>query len=405
MAEEKFNLPISVDSIKNILTLRYDPSQKPKLSPLNWKQIKPTENASSNFIQTTIQDSIKNSLNPEPKSLSIALSGGIDSTLVLGLLKKTFPNTKINAISIKFSDSIDETQQAKKIAEHFEADHQILELENYLENLPKAISITGLPFWDNHWYYVVEKASKISKYLISGDGGDELFGGYTFRYSKFFSLISQKSSPLDKVKAYLQCHERDSVPDQSKLFGTKIDFNWNSIYSNILPYFQNELSTLDQLFLADYNGKLLYNFSLLNSKFHDHFNIKSITPIISNELISYSSKIKFNEKYDPVKNIGKLPFRKILSELNISHLVSDKKQGFSVNTVNLWKTFGLEICKSILLDGRIVSDGFINNEWIKKYIDQKDLDVRYINKFFGLLAFEIWYRIFITQEMNSNTSL
>jgi asparagine synthase (glutamine-hydrolysing) len=231
-----------VDSIKNILTLRYDPSQKPKLSPLNWKQIKPTENASSNFIQTTIQDSIKNSLNPEPKSLSIALSGGIDSTLVLGLLKKTFPNTKINAISIKFSDSIDETQQAKKIAEYFEADHQILELENYLENLPKAISITGLPFWDNHWYYVVEKASKISKYLISGDGGDELFGGYTFRYSKFFSLISQKSSPLDKVKAYLQCHERDSVPDQSKLFGTKIDFNWNSIYSNILPYFQNELS-------------------------------------------------------------------------------------------------------------------------------------------------------------------
>ena len=405
MAEEKFNLPISVDSIKNILTLRYDPTQKPNLPSLNWKQIKPIENASSDLIQSTIQDSIKNSLNSEPNSLSIALSGGIDSTLVLGLLRKTFPNAKINAISIKFSDSIDETQQAKKIAEHFEADHQILELENYLENLPKAISITGFPFWDNHWYYVVEKASKLSKHLISGDGGDELFGGYTFRYSKFFSLISDKSSPLDKVKAYLQCHERDSVPDQSKLFGSKINFNWNSIYSNIFPYFQNELSELDQLFLADYNGKLLYNFSLINPKFHNYFNIKSVTPIISNELISYSSKIKSIEKYDPVKNIGKLPFRKILSELKISHLMSDKKQGFSVNTVNLWKTFGFEICKSILVDGRTVSDGLINNEWIKKYIDQKDLDVRYINKFFGLLAFEIWYRIFITKEMNSNTSL
>jgi len=405
LAEEKFNLPISVDSIKNILTLRYDPTQKPNLPSLNWKQIKPIENASSDLIQSTIQDSIKNSLNSEPNSLSIALSGGIDSTLVLGLLRKTFPNAKINAISIKFSDSIDETQQAKKIAEHFEADHQILELENYLENLPKAISITGFPFWDNHWYYVVEKASKLSKHLISGDGGDELFGGYTFRYSKFFSLISDKSSPLDKVKAYLQCHERDSVPDQSKLFGSKINFNWNSIYSNIFPYFQNELSELDQLFLADYNGKLLYNFSLINPKFHNYFNIKSVTPIISNELISYSSKIKSIEKYDPVKNIGKLPFRKILSELKISHLMSDKKQGFSVNTVNLWKTFGFEICKSILVDGRTVSDGLINNEWIKKYIDQKDLDVRYINKFFGLLAFEIWYRIFITKEMNSNTSL
>jgi asparagine synthase (glutamine-hydrolysing) len=405
LAEEKFNLPISVDSIKNILTLRYDPLQEPNLPSLNWNQIKPIENASTDFIKRTIENSINQNLDSEPKKISIALSGGIDSTLVLGLLKKTLPNTEINAISIKFSDSIDETQQAKKIAEHFDVDHQILELENYLENLPKAISITGLPFWDNHWYYVVEKASKTSKHLISGDGGDELFGGYTFRYSKFSSLISHNSSPLDKVKAYLQCHERDSVPDQSKLFGNKIKFDWNSIYSNILPYFQNNLNELDQLFLADYNGKLLYNFSIINPKFHNHFNIKSITPLLSNELIYYSTKIKHDQKYDSIKNIGKQPFRKILSELNISHLVSNTKQGFSVNTINLWKTFGYEICKSLLLDGRTISDGFVNYEWVKKYIDQKDLDVKYINKFFGLLAFEVWYRIFVTKEMNSNSSL
>ena len=43
--------------------------------------------------------------------------------------------------------------------------------------------------------------------------------------------------------------------------------------------------------------------------------------------------------------------------------------------------------------------------WISKYIDQNDLDVRYINKFFGLLAFEIWYRLFITKEMKSDTIL
>jgi len=405
LAAEKFNLPINVDSIKNILTLRYDPLQESFLPSLNWSQIKSTENASTEFIQTTIENSIKSNLNSEPKSLSIALSGGIDSTLVLAILKKTLPDTKINAISIKFSDSTDETQQAKKIADHFEINHQIIELENYFENLPKAIGITGLPFWDNHWYYVVEKASKFSKHLVSGDGGDELFGGYTFRYSKFLSLVSPTSSPLDKIKAYLQCHQRDSVPDQSTLFGNKIKFDWNSIYENLFPYFENNLSNLDQVFLADYNGKLLYNFSIINSRFHNYFQINSIAPILSRELISYSVKIKHDEKFDPIKNIGKLPFRKILSELEISHLLSNNKQGFSVNTVNLWKSFGYEICKSLLLDGRTVSDGFINYEWIKKYIDQKDLDVRYINKFFGLLAFEVWYRIFVTKEMNSNSSL
>ena len=41
----------------------------------------------------------------------------------------------------------------------------------------------------------------------------------------------------------------------------------------------------------------------------------------------------------------------------------------------------------------------------KTYIDSTELDVKYVNKFFGLLAFEVWYRLFITKEMNSNTNL
>jgi len=40
-----------------------------------------------------------------------------------------------------------------------------------------------------------------------------------------------------------------------------------------------------------------------------------------------------------------------------------------------------------------------------KYIDKPDLNVKYVNKFLGLLAAEIWYRIFITKEMNPNVNL
>ncbi len=61
--------------------------------------------------------------------------------------------------------------------------------------------------------------------------------------------------------------------------------------------------------------------------------------------------------------------------------------------------------KEFLTDSRVVKDGWINDDWIKKHIDSLELDVKYVNKFFGILAFEIWYRLFITKEMNSNTTL
>ena len=68
-------------------------------------------------------------------------------------------------------------------------------------------------------------------------------------------------------------------------------------------------------------------------------------------------------------------------------------------------SYGKSICTEYLLDSSIVSDGWINKKWITNHINRNDLDVRYINKFLGLLAFEIWYRLFVTRDMNANTRL
>ena len=97
--------------------------------------------------------------------------------------------------------------------------------------------------------------------------------------------------------------------------------------------------------------------------------------------------------------------RSILVKNNADSLITNQKLGFNVNPTNLWDNFGHEICKEFLGNSRIVKDGWINNIWINKYIDSSQLSIKYINKFFGLLAFEIWYRIFITKEMNENHKL
>ena len=103
----------------------------------------------------------------------------------------------------------------------------------------------------------------------------------------------------------------------------------------------------------------------------------------------------------------KRQLRKILAKYIEPSFITRKKQGFSVDTTNLWKSHGKKLCNYYLENARIVEDKWINKDWIRDNFGklEKNHDVRIINKFLGLLAFEVWYRIFITKEMKEDTVL
>jgi asparagine synthase (glutamine-hydrolysing) len=399
----EFTSNITSETINEILSLRYATNQNlifSKLTPNNF--LSNNNTPSIEKIEQLLQNSIVNTI-PKFSKVSIALSGGVDSTIVLAMLDKVNLDLEIDALSIKFSNSVDETILASKIAERFNVNHRVIHLDNYLEELPKAISITKLPFWDLHFYHVAKNAKH--NFLISGDGGDELFGGYTFRYQKFLSLVNSKSTSQEKTEAYLKCHERDWVPDQENIFSDKMNFSWKNIYKKILPYFDNSLPLLEQVFLADYNGKLMYNWAPLFAKITTFFNQQLITPILSPEMISYAIPIHYDQKYDFKNNVGKLLLRKILSNYVDASLTQPVKQGFTVDTKNLWYSYGQKICNDYLIDGYLIKEKLIHKNWIQKYIQNDNLEIKYINKFLGLLAFEIWFRIFEIKEMKSDDKL
>ena len=398
--------PIQLESIKQILTLRYSTNletSSQKLVPKDFetKQITNPENV----IEQSIRKSISTELDSNSKKIGISLSSGIDSTLVLALLRKEFPSIDIESISVKFSESTDETDVSKKISEKFQTNHHILEIDNFLEELPKAISIVKQPFWDLHWYYLVKKMKSLTNVFLSGDGGDELFGGYTFRYKKFLELTNENSNTKEKIISYLNCHERDWIPDQELVFGNECKFNWEEIYQILEPYFNNSLSNLTQVFLADYNGKLLHNMQPLYSSIHEHFDIQNITPIQNNQSIKLSCQIPNSMKYDYKTNSGKILLRHLVEKFDIKNVISSKKQGFSVNTVNMWNSYGKMIFLHYFDKSRLIEDKILNLNWIEKYVNKSTIDVRYVNKLLGILALEIWYRLFITQDLNSNEKL
>ena len=127
-------------SVISILTLRYDvtaPLPMPKLD-------------SNDFIQKPISDPEKNvekiisnyyNKNLDTKShIGISLSSGVDSTLLLALLKKFYPDLTVDSFSIRFSNSLDETEMAKNIANDLNSTHHIIDVENYFEELPSIMT-------------------------------------------------------------------------------------------------------------------------------------------------------------------------------------------------------------------------------------------------------------------------
>ena len=90
------NTEINKSSLVNILTLRYDPSIKPNLLPKSHKDFSVVESPISiQDIDDSICSEMQNKLDSiRDKEISIALSGGVDSTLVLASLRKIKPEKK-----------------------------------------------------------------------------------------------------------------------------------------------------------------------------------------------------------------------------------------------------------------------------------------------------------------------
>jgi len=396
-----------VEKIRNILTLRYSPSENfllPKMESVNYSSKLNIDHEQK--VELLLKNSIKQFIHKNnPKNICMALSGGVDSITVLSLVKELFPELPIHVISFGFDENDYDVKKAKEISRKFDVDFESVIFTNFMNNLPEQLSIIQEPKINYYWYAVAKKAKEKSDFLFTGDGSDELFAGYVFRYSKFFEITKDSFSWKEKVKSYLECHNRDWVPDQEKMFDKKINFSWEKIYKIFQPYFDNNLDSLDQVLYADYMGKLMFDWMPSYSKIYSHLNLQGFSPMLDPELIKYSSSIPVEQKFDRKTNTGKLILRKILKNKNI--ILDSTKKGFTPNLPSFWNVYGKEIISKYLNDARIIRDNWISQNWINSTLTNIDQthDVRYINKLLHIISFEIWYRLFITKEMVSTDKL
>lgn len=210
-----------------------------------------------------------------------------------------------------------------------------------------------------------------------------------------------------KTIHYLDCHNRDWVPDQKEIFGRAIKFDWNQIYNYFKPYFANSLEPLEQVFLADFNGKLLYDFIPTAQKILKYYKLRGVSPFLAQNVINFGLGVPINQKYDVKSNKGKLLLRKITKKLGIEHI--DEKKGFSPDLLLDWNKYGKKIAEHFLLDKKnyVCQHGIINYNWMTNAFDRidNDGDIRYLNRIVSILALEIYFQLFITKQINPHITL
>jgi asparagine synthase (glutamine-hydrolysing) len=133
------------------------------------------------------------------------LSGGVDSGLVVGLMSQLM-DRPVKTFTIGFSDKdLDESEYAAEVAKHFGTEHHLLfaRPHDVVELLEKLISHFGEPFADSSaipTYLVSEMARQHVTMALSGDGGDEVFGGYkSYRYHASAAAYRNVFAPVRGV--------------------------------------------------------------------------------------------------------------------------------------------------------------------------------------------------------------
>jgi asparagine synthase (glutamine-hydrolysing) len=375
------------EHIRNMLTLRYDPLEEPYIKTTGYKDWVPVVYETTAI---TLERKLIVALSKLENfnRIGIALSSGIDSVLLLRLLRHVFPNKEI--IAFHYVGINDELEDVKQYADAYASQLITMSHPSVLDTLKWQTTITKEPMWDAFDYVLYQNASRMKcDVMVDGSGADELFGGYTFRYDNFNPTGTSTEA---KFYAYMDVHQRDWVEDQAHLFGPEIPFEWNMIKENIIDNFGNPLDTICQIFMADYNGKLAHLFAKKQARFSNVYSIPIFSPYLDEYVAEYGMRLEPSLK---IGKVGKLPLRQIAARYDISPTF--QKLGFSHDTVKEWNDPEINaIAMDDITDPacQMYSQGLISWDWMQRHVhnDRDCQDVRYVNKFFQLLALEQWLR-------------
>lgn len=169
----------------------------------------PTENQLDSLLNNIIKGKMVSDV-----PLGTFLSGGVDSSLITAIAQKESP-APLHTFSIGFKEkTVDESQYAKLVAKHLGTHHHhvIFTAQDVSRLWPKIIDSIDEPLSDPALfptYLLAQTASKYVKVVLSGEGADELFGGYSqYQRETQLSRFPFLKNPLTQFIAFHTANQK-----------------------------------------------------------------------------------------------------------------------------------------------------------------------------------------------------
>ena len=356
------------------------------------------------------------------------LSGGLDTGAIVAYASQA-STEPLKTFCMGFGEETDEFKDAKLIADRFGTDHHELSVDSSqaVKLYPRMIWHMEAPKYNLYPWFVCELVHKYVKVCLSGNGGDEVFGGYYARYenalrianlahkpysallngpSRLIQTLSRNTKIQNRVRVLQRLGDDTSeylilagiMPDQTnaELFKNKNAIpNLRKQYAS---YFEGA-DLLQGLLNAELRTKLVDDLLSVDDTMSMAQSLELRVPLLDNRIVDLMAAVPWRLKYAEGTH-GKLLLRKIVSKLLPSESLRKPKWGFSVNVQAWYKGELGELIKQTLPESNVL-DRYFNLERIRRIVKKttdKAEDRRYQVLLWQLLGFHFWHKMFIESD-------
>lgn len=377
----------------------------------------------SQQIEALLHDAVDKRLMSDVP-IGVFLSGGLDSSAVVGLMRDTVGSDPINTFTVSYRNNFSEEKYARIIADRFDTEHHVfyLEAEDFFSSLRTLVSFAEEPIVEPAaiaLYHISKLAREKAIVLLSGEGSDEIFAGYyLYQHMKKIDLFHRHlpgpvkrminsistylpkdkhrkfadwlTSPLEEhyqgTSSYLTPSLKKNVytPDFYRARSTYLDDHFSTYFNRV-----RHKDPLGQMLYVDTKTWLVDDLLLKADKMTMAASIELRVPFLDYRLVEAAAALPSEYKIN--KGEGKYIFKKIVEPFLPDEIVYRKKMGFPVPTESWFQGDLMSEVENVF--SRFKNNRFINYHTLSNCLDRHRKGIEDHSKFImTMLVFAEWLK-------------